>query len=294
MSDTPRICVIGDALVDEIRDADGIRAFPGGAALNVAVGLAVLGVPTTLITMLGADEEAELIRGFLEGFGVELIETTSTLGTARAISHRVDGEPHYEFNEAAQGRHIAFTAAAHVALEEAPLIVVSCVALDSAAQFEELVAATSGRAPLIVDPNPRTGMMHDRDAFLTNLEALAADALLVKVGDDDAAVLADESLDVFADRLLATGAHAVLTTAGRDGAGVRTSDGVRVSVGISDLPGPIVDTMGAGDAVLASAVATIHASGQPTDAAGWAGLLGDAMLVAAATCRSEGALLKKP
>lgn len=294
MSDTPRICVIGDALVDEIRDADGIRAFPGGAALNVAVGLAVLGVPTTLIAMLGADEEAELIREFLESFGVELIETTSTLGTARAISHRVDGEPHYEFTEASIGRHIAFNSAAHVALDEAPLIVVSCVALDSPAQFDELVAATTGRAPLIVDPNPRTGMMLDRDLFLANLEALAAGALLVKVGDDDAEVLAGESLDVFADRLLATGARTVLTTAGRDGAGVRTSDGVRVHVGISELPGDIVDTMGAGDAVLASAVASIHESGEPTDAAGWTVLLDNAMLVAAATCRSEGALLTKP
>ena len=33
------IVVIGDALIDELRDEHGVREFVGGAALNVAVGL---------------------------------------------------------------------------------------------------------------------------------------------------------------------------------------------------------------------------------------------------------------
>ena len=46
------VVVIGDALIDELRDDAGVKEFVGGAALNVAVGLSRLGVPTTLIAMV--------------------------------------------------------------------------------------------------------------------------------------------------------------------------------------------------------------------------------------------------
>ena len=51
---SPSVVVIGDALIDEIRDGTGVRELVGGAALNVAVGLRRLGVPTTLIAMVAA------------------------------------------------------------------------------------------------------------------------------------------------------------------------------------------------------------------------------------------------
>ncbi|WP_242868700.1 PfkB family carbohydrate kinase, partial [Microbacterium oxydans] len=47
------VVVIGDALIDEIRDDAGVRELVGGAALNVAVGLRRLGVDTTLVAMVG-------------------------------------------------------------------------------------------------------------------------------------------------------------------------------------------------------------------------------------------------
>jgi fructokinase len=59
-----RVVVIGDALIDELRDDHGVREFVGGAALNVAVGLSRLGVPTTLVAMLGDDEAAAHIRAY--------------------------------------------------------------------------------------------------------------------------------------------------------------------------------------------------------------------------------------
>src|SRR5687767_12336550 len=100
-----RVVVIGDALIDELRDEHGVREFVGGAALNVAVGLSRLGVPTTLIAMLGDDEAGEHIRAYLADFGVQLLATPSSLGTSRAVSTRSpSGEPVYEFNAAAQAR----------------------------------------------------------------------------------------------------------------------------------------------------------------------------------------------
>ena len=288
------VVVVGDALIDELRDDHGVREFVGGAALNVAVGLARLGVSAALVAMLGDDEPASRVRRYLADFGVELIATPSLLGTARAVSTRSGaGEPVYEFNEASQQRRIRFGDAEQAAMADADLVVVSCFAFDDPEQTAELADAveTAGVA-VAVDPNPRTGMMRDRAEFVRGFERLAAGAALVKVGEDDAALLYDDRLDVLRARLIDLGAKTVLATEGAAGATIEAGD-VVVTRPISSLPGRIVDTMGAGDAAFAATVAAL-VDAAPADAEGWEDVLQNAMDVAAATCRFEGALLRTP
>ncbi|GAA1760604.1 carbohydrate kinase family protein [Agromyces humatus] len=295
---TPRrVTVVGDALIDELRDAHGSREFVGGAALNVAVGLAVLGDEATLIAMLGDDEPAEHIRAYLRDYGVRLVESPSMHGTSRAISDRSEGgEPRYEFNEAAWRRSIRFDDATRAALDEADVVVVSCYPFDDAAQYASLVEAIERpRERLVVDGNPRSGMLSDRDAFLANFEDFATRSLLVKVGDDDAELLLGDSLDAFVARLQSAqgSPQAILATAGRHGAAVHVGDAA-VHEDIVVLPGPIIDTMGAGDATLSAAVHHLAVHGVPRSADGWRGALREAMTIAAATVRHEGALLRMP
>lgn len=306
-----RIAVVGDALIDELRDPTGSREFVGGAALNVAVGLALLGERATLVAMLGDDEPATRIRSFLGDFDVELVESPSAHGTSRAVSDRTDGEPRYEFNQAAQQRRLRFDDATRAALDEADLVVVSCYPFDDDEQVALLLdAIRDPERRLVVDGNPRSGMLHDRARFLANFERVAARSLLVKVGDEDAALLLDAPLDEFVRRLraappepsavpsvggpAASSEHAgpaVLATAGRLGASVHHGD-LEVQAGIVDLPGPVVDTMGAGDATLSAIVHHIAADGLPADAREWSEALREAMTIAAATVRHEGALLR--
>lgn len=293
-STSARVVVVGDALIDVLRDSEGSREFAGGAALNVAVGLAVLGVPTTLIAMVGDDADGTVLRAFLDQYQVELIATPGPLGSSRAVSDRTDGEPRYFFNDAAKGRRIDFGAEERAALASAELIVVSCFPFDDTAQTEAFAACVSDPERLVIDPNPRAGMLHDGPRFVRNFEALAARSLLVKVGDEDADLLYDSTLDQLRERLLDVGAHTVLATAGRLGASILSADSGLISVPIAQLDGPVIDTMGAGDATLAAAVRTIVHDGVPQDSAAWRALLDDAMLTAAATCRNEGALLRRP
>ena len=291
-----RIVVIGDALIDEMRDAQGSKDFVGGAALNVAVGLAVLGVPTTLLAMVGDDEPGRMIRAYLADHGVELVASAAPLGSARAVSDRTDGEPRYAFNASARSRRFPVgedAPDARAAIDAAPLIVVSCFPFDDTEQVDELIAAVGAR-PVIVDPNPRSGMMSDRDAFLANFTRFAGRSVLAKVGDEDAELLLGDTVDAFARRLIDAGAASVLATAGARGAEVRLPDGEVVAAGIATLPGPVVDTMGAGDATLSATVRDVARTGLPATTAQWQALLADAMLIAAATCRAEGALLRTP
>ncbi|MEJ3403367.1 PfkB family carbohydrate kinase [Rathayibacter sp. YIM 133350] len=287
-----RVLVVGDALIDELHDESGTREFVGGAGLNVAVGLAVLGVPSTLLAQVATDAAGHEIRSYLERFDVELLTGEAPNGTARAVSERVGGEPRYSFNEAARER-VFDIGRAKEAIAAAPAVVVSCFPFDDAGQAAALAAATAGYE-VIVDPNPRAGMMRDRGAFLEGFRRLAAGATLVKVGDEDAALLLGASLDDLEDFASAAGARAVLATAGAAGARVRLADGTRVDAPIAHLDGAVIDTMGAGDATLAASVRRIVNAGVPGDAEGWRELLDEAMVIAAATVRAEGALLRRP
>lgn len=289
-----RVVVIGDALIDELRDETGVREFVGGAGLNVAVGLSRLGVPASLIAMVGDDAAGEQIRGFLAEHGVELLVSPSEHGSSRAVSTRSPGgEPEYVFNDAAQNRRVRYGAAERTAIAEAPMVVVSCFPFDDAEQTRLLMDATaSPSTPLAIDPNPRSGMLHDRAAFVQGFERAASGALLVKVGDDDAQLLYGGSLDDLRVRLVGLGVGAVLATYGAGGAAIDAA-GTSVARGISELPGCIIDTMGGGDAVLATTVALVR-DRLPVDAEEWDAVLTRAMDVAAATCRHEGALLRTP
>lgn len=284
--------MIGDALIDEIRDDAGIRELVGGAALNVAVGLRRLGIATSLIAMVGDDEAGAHIREYLGDHDVRLIETPAPHGSSRAIVTRsADGEPSYEFNRAAQQRTIRYDEAAMEAIAQASLVVISCFPFDVAAEVDALRAALTG-ARVAIDPNPRSGMLSDRDAFVTGFESLVSGAEIIKVGADDAALLYDGDLDALRRRLRELGARAVLATAGSDGA-VLEADAGTFRAPIAVLPGAVVDTVGAGDATLA-AVAAGLVEETPGGGTEWQGLLERAMAVAAATCRSEGGLLRTP
>ena len=100
-------------------------------------------------------------------------------------------------------------------------------------------------------------MMSDRAGFVRGFEALAERASLVKVGEDDSILLYGDPLDALRARLVDLGVDAVLATQGSSGATIEAGD-IVVTRPISDLPGRIVDTMGAGDAAFAAAVAALY------------------------------------
>lgn len=66
--------VIGESLIDVV-DVQGqpLRRTPGGSPLNVAIGLAKLEVPTTLLTCVGADSDGDPLLSALERAGVTVV-----------------------------------------------------------------------------------------------------------------------------------------------------------------------------------------------------------------------------
>ncbi|MCR8671304.1 PfkB family carbohydrate kinase [Agrococcus sp. HG114] len=285
---TEPVVVIGDALVDDIAGERHV----GGAALNVAVGLARLDVPATLVAMVGDDDAGRLVRAHCERFGVGLAASPAPRGTAVATAVRDGDTMRYEFNAAGRSRFVDL-AAAEPLLAAAPLVVVSCLALEHERQVAPLLALERSSERLLIDPNARPAYLEEpraRERFAAALDALAARALLVKLSDEDAELVYGEHADETAARLIAAGAGAVAVTRGPLGASILTSGGA-VHAAVPALEAPIVDTIGAGDSVLASLTASVVAG---EHRGGWAGPLERAMAVAAATTRAAGGLLQLP
>lgn len=291
VSTPARVAVIGDALIDELVDESGTLRVVGGSALNVATGLRILGVPTTLIAMIGDDADGQLIRAHLAGYGVEFAPTLTALGTGVARSERRDGEPHYRFSEPMLHRAIAFDGDQRRAISESGVVAVSGFPLDDSPQtalLGEVLGASAG--VVAIDPNPRSGMLRDAADFGRALEHLGGAVGLLKLGDDDARLLYGRSVASVVPRLRAQYTH-VLATEGGDGAAVHL-DGGRFGSPALATAEHVVDTMGAGDAVFASVLAEIAAHG--LDGVDWDSALRRAMGVAAATIAHPGALLRTP
>lgn len=282
------VLVLGDVLIDELRTPTGSVDVPGGSALNVAVGLAALGVPSVLAGMVGADAAGTLLRSHLAQHGVPLLATAAPWGTGRAVSDRTDGEPRYSFSPASRSRTLVPSAALRRAAERAATVVVSGFPFDVPAEVETLRDLVRPGARLMIDANPRPGLLHEAPAFADGLLELAARAALVKIGTEDAELVFGLGLADTTERLLAAGAEAVLETAGPQGAALVRREG-RTAVPIAPATGPIVDTMGAGDATFAVIVAALAAGDADPHA-----VLTRAMAVAAATIRAEGGLLRLP
>jgi len=288
---SPRVTVIGDALIDELVDERGTLRFVGGSALNVATGLCILGVPTTLVAMIGDDADGALIRAHVAGYGMEFAPTLTPLGTGVARSERRDGEPHYSFSEPMLHRVLDFDDTQRRAIETADVVAVSGFPLDDEGQaglLAEVLEASAGVVAL--DPNPRSGMLRDAAAFGRAVEQLGGTVDLLKLGDDDALLLYGRPVASVIDALRHRYTH-ILATEGSNGASAHLP-GRQVSSPALASAGGVVDTMGAGDAVFASVLAEVATAG--LEAVEWHATLHRAMGVAAATIAHPGALLRSP
>ena len=250
-----RVLVIGESLVDVVRDGGSESRHAGGSPMNVAYGLAQLGVPASLLTRIGRDDDGALIEQHLARAGVELLpaslrdEPTSTaiatIGADRAASYEFD----VTWDLGAVDASADWVHVGSIATFLAP-----------GADVIEDYLATCGKVSY--DPNIRAALMpvDARERF----ERVARLTTVLKLSDEDGRWLypdLDEAALLY--RLLGFGPAVVVITRGADGAAVATAEqrfdvpAVRVTV---------ADTVGAGDSFMAAFIACLL-DGKSADAA---------------------------
>ncbi|MGE5592162.1 MAG: carbohydrate kinase family protein [Betaproteobacteria bacterium] len=189
--------VFGDALVDRVCEIDEMPAaggdavirssgnFPGGAGLNTSTSLAALGVPCSLVTTVGDDEDGRYLRRHLEAAGVDVSYVGSKGATGYVLSFADSSGERTMFSwRGAASIPVEVTPGLERALQSAPLLLVSGYGLhdDEQAALYLKAAEMVGRAGGIVafDPAPIVGQLHGR---LVERMIAVADVLLANASE---------------------------------------------------------------------------------------------------------------
>ncbi|QWZ08433.1 carbohydrate kinase [Nocardioides panacis] len=291
--------VVGESLVDVVVPSDGSPRHDavGGSCLNVAVGLARLDVPTTLVTLLGDDALGRLCADFVRASGVTLSEgsvvpgrTTSTATAHLDEQHSATYDfdlvwdlPAQELPDDLLGIHVGSLGAS---LQPGRAAVVDLVR--RAVEDDVFVS---------YDPNIRPAFLDDREAAWADVVEIARLARLVKLSDEDLRLLRPDTPeeDVCRELLSGTDTELVILTRGAEGA-VAFTDGATLPVPAP--PTDLVDSVGAGDSFMAATLAMLCDWGVVADGEGAVRALDDdrvrllvrgAATAAAVTCSRRGA-----
>ncbi|HET6563668.1 MAG TPA: carbohydrate kinase [Marmoricola sp.] len=255
--------VAGEALVDIVVPRTGrTEHAPGGSPLNVAVGLARLGIETLLVTRLGADEHGRLVHEHVEASGVRLAEASvdPTGRTSTATAHLDEhGVATYDFDLTWELPPLPLPADA-TALHVGSIGAALRPGREAVVRLVEEAAAKG----LLVsyDPNMRPVFTPDREQAWADVREVSAASRLVKMSDEDLHFLIPGGTAEDAARALLGGrTEVVVVTHGGSGA-VAFSGGTRVEV--PSRRSAVVDTVGAGDSFMAALLAVVAEQGLAT------------------------------
>jgi fructokinase len=253
------ITVIGESLVDIISDprragstqAGSTQAHPGGSPLNVAVGVARLGLVTNLVTHYADDRYGLMIEDHLHSNGVTAIRGGSAPTSTATATLGSDGAATYAFDIGWDITGASLPALA--AVEGSTHVHTGSIAAvlppgDQAALA--LVRAAREQATVSFDPKCRPGISPDAAAARSQAELFVAASDVVKASDEDLAWLyPDSTPDESVAAWLELGPALVALTRGADGPVIMTRQG-RVEMPAEAIT--VADTVGAGDSFMAT------------------------------------------
>ncbi|QKV95589.1 carbohydrate kinase [Streptomyces sp. NA02950] len=271
----------------------------GGGPYNTAMALARLGSPTAFCSRVSTDSFGEALLSGLRADGVDtaLVQRGPEPTTLAVASIGADGSAGYGFYvQGTADRLFELPGALPDGVTALSLGTCSLVLEPGASAYEALLRREAGRGVFTaLDPNIRTGLIADADAYRARFRGWLPDVGLLKLSVEDAAWLAgSDEPDTAIREWLAAGPAAVVLTHGGDGMSVRCQDGTGCAV--PGEPVEIVDTIGAGDTVNAALLHRLAAHGALSasalaklDEAAWRDVLGFAARAAALTCSRAGA-----
>jgi fructokinase len=300
----PVLTVIGEALVDRVRDpaAGGYRETPGGSPFNVAIGLARLGNRTSLMARLSDDRYGLLLRSTAAAEGVDLQAAPRAPERATVATATVDatGQVTYEFDMDGTADWQWTAGELRELSPGTELLHFGSIASwtpPGAARIADLVRDLRANGSVLIsyDPNVRPAVFGGRVRGLEMVERSVRDAHVVKASREDVEWLYPEitPADVAA-RWSRLGAKLVVVTDGAEGA--TAYRGTRAPLHRPGRPVTVVDTIGAGDAFTAGLLTGLvrrrlhrnrRLEGIPDGTL--ADIIDEAVLVSAITCEREGA-----
>ncbi len=243
------VWVCGEVLIDVLPTGPVV----GGGPANTAKALARLGHEVDFIDGISTDAFGVMARKELERDGVGLaLSLSSDKPTCTAtVALDAHGSASYEFL-------IDGTATfdfAHAWLPDPERLKPSVLHIGTLVTIVEPASSilyewavkTAEFAPIVFDPNVRTSVVGDHNAYRAAVEKWVEISSVIKLSDDDISWLyPDESMDEVAKRWITHGASLVVITRGAKGIIGYTEHGFEEVAGVEVV---VVDTVGAGDTV---------------------------------------------
>jgi sugar/nucleoside kinase (ribokinase family) len=258
---SPHLLAVGDNVVDCYPDL-GVM-FPGGNTVNVAVHARRAGAASAYLGAVGTDAAGDLVRGSLVTEGVDTSLTRTVEGpTAFALVRVVEGNRVFEAGEVGVSRfRVTRTDLERVAAADV-------VHTGECSMVEEDLPRLAEAARLLsFDFSERPWEYVEEHAPLVSVAVLSAASV-------------DEDPVLLARRVAALGPRLLAVTQGPGGATLLADGRVyRAPAG----SGPIVDTLGAGDAFIARLLVGLARGEKPES------LLPAATAYATASCAEHGA-----
>ncbi len=268
------VITIGEAMAmfvatktGELSAVDQFMKRVAGAELNVATGLARLGLKVGWVSRVGNDSFGQFVLDTLKKEGIETAGVTldGRYPTGFQLKSKVtDGtDPIVEyFRKGSAASHLSvedfnpvwFTAARHLHLSgvAAALSPSSYALLDHAAGAMKAAGKT-----ISFDPNLRPVLWKSEAEMVEKLNHLAFQADWVLPGVKEGQILTGEKTpEGIADFYLNRGVKAVILKTGADGAWFKTVDGEQGAVTAVKVEN-VVDTVGAGDGFAVGVVSAL-------------------------------------
>lgn len=252
---------IGECLIDliapqgsDLVSAESLAIREGGAPANVAVGLARLGVPVQMRTVLGDDPFGDRLHRKLESEGIDLshvriaADTPTTIALAWADSN---GDGHFRIH-----RHSdRLLSPDDMALDDVEAVVFGSVAMCASPSVDAVLTAIriagERSIPLVLDVNVRVGLIPLDELRMRIMAGISASTVVKMSVDDARHVWGAESLEEAADALDRIDPPVAVITDGGRGALLRVGKH-RIRQDVFNVDA--IEPTGAGDAFTAGFV----------------------------------------
>ena len=273
------VTALGELLIDfTMISADGegyptMAAHPGGAPANFLAALAKYGKRTALLGKVGTDKFGRLLKGTLEGAGIEtrgLVAADDVFTTLAFVTLDASGDREFSVSrKPGADTCIRFEELDLSLIDEARAFHFGTLSLtDELARSttQQAVAYAKAHGKLITyDPNLRKPLWKDLDEAKTQMLWGLQHADVVKISDEEVEFLFGlNPQDGAAHILKEFGVKLVFVTCGPDGCFFKNAQASGQVPGMSGIR--VVDTTGAGDIFGGSAVYRLLETGKAPEA----------------------------
>ncbi len=261
--------ICGEALIDIFVESNNqasseqfpLQACVGGSPFNVAIGLARLKQPASLLTGLSDDMFGSRLRDVLtaEGVSQNLIVNKALPTTVAFVEKDQNGVPSYSFYGEGTADRTLTIEDVDLEIGEPTAIHLgsySIVSQPTADTLLVLVNKYSGKSLISLDPNIRAIVEPDMKIWRERVEKLVQLSDMVKVSDEDLELMYPNSRpEDIIEKWLATGLSIIVLTRGSNGSTLWSQ---KAKVNCETPNVKVVDTVGAGDTYQAALLFKIN------------------------------------